>query len=259
MSTLEKKIIKASKLIIDSKKVIVMTGAGISVDSGVPTFQGTEGLWARFGKPKMNAYSDFLKNPESWWDREINHQRSPYVLELRKAIEGSKPNSGHKVLFEMENKNIINAVITQNIDGLHVDAGNKNVCEIHGNRNFLRCIRCDYKFKFEAPLIEKPQNCNLCNGIIKYDSVMFGEPIPKKILENARNIIAGCDLVIAVGTSSTVRPAAGLTWIAKAEGSKIIEINTNQTKLTNECDLVIKGTSTDILKKIFSEVSQLVR
>ena len=84
-----------------------MTGAGISVDSGVPTFQGTEGLWARFGKPKMNAYSDFLKNPESWWDREINHQRSPYVLELRKAIEGSKPNLGHKVLFEMENKNII--------------------------------------------------------------------------------------------------------------------------------------------------------
>ena len=196
MSTLEKKIIKASKLIIKSKKVIVMTGAGISVDSGVPTFQGTEGLWARFGKPKMNAYSDFLKNPESWWDREINHQRSPYVLELRKAIEGSKPNLGHKVLFEMENKNIINSVITQNIDGLHVDAGNKNVCEIHGNRNFLRCIRCDYKLKFEAPLIE---------------------------------------------------------------GSKIIEINTNQTKLTNECDLVIKGTSTNILKKIFSEVNQLVR
>ena len=259
MNLIEKKIIKASKLIIESKKVIVMTGAGISVDSGVPTFQGTEGLWARFGQPKMDAYSDFLKNSESWWVREINHQRSPYVLELRSAIESSKPNLGHKILFELENKNIINAIITQNIDGLHVDAGNKVVCEIHGNRNYLRCIRCDFKIKFKSPLKEKPQNCKLCNGVIKYDSVMFGEPIPKKILENARNIISGCDLVLAIGTSSTVRPAAGLTWIAKAEGSKIIEINTNETKLTNECDLVIRGTSTDILKKIFSEVSQLTR
>ena len=254
MSKLDNKIEKASRLITESKKVVVMTGAGISVDSGVPTFQGTEGLWARFGKPKMNAYSDFLKNPEEWWDREINHQRSPYVLELRSAIENSKPNEGHRILQKLEDKKLINSIITQNIDGLHIDAGNKLVCEIHGNRNFLRCVSCHNKFVFDAPITKKPPNCNLCDGIIKYDSVMFGEPIPKKILDNARNIISGADLIIAVGTSSSVRPAAGLSWIAKAEGSKIIEINTNQTKLTSECDVVIKGSATDILRKIYDGI-----
>tara|TARA_B100000902_G_scaffold386059_1_gene428203 strand:+ start:330 stop:1097 length:768 start_codon:yes stop_codon:yes gene_type:complete len=255
MNELKENVYRASKLILNSKNIVVMTGAGISVDSGVPTFQGTEGLWARFGKPKMNAYSDFLKNPSEWWDREINHQRSPYVLELRKAIENSKPNMGHKILFQLENKKIINSVITQNIDGLHVDAGNKYVCEIHGNRNYLRCVMCDTKIKFKAPLKEKPSKCKICNGLVKYDSVMFGEPIPKKILENARNLISGCDLIIAIGTSSTVRPAAGLAWIAKAEGSKIIEINTNETKLSNECEVILKGSATEILKEIYLEVS----
>ena len=105
MSKLDNKIEKALRLITESKKVVVMTGAGISVDSGVPTFQGTEGLWARFGNQKMNAYSDFLKNPEEWWDREINHQRSPYVLELRSAIENSKPNEGHRI--KLEDKKLI--------------------------------------------------------------------------------------------------------------------------------------------------------
>ena len=259
MSKLDNKIEKASRLITESKKVVVMTGAGISVDSGVPTFQGTEGLWARFGKPKMNAYSDFLKNPEEWWDREINHQRSPYVLELRSAIENSKPNEGHRILQKLEDKKLINSIITQNIDGLHIDAGNKLVCEIHGNRNFLRCVSCHNKFVFDAPITKKPSNCNLCDGIIKYDSVMFGEPIPKKILDNARNIISGADLIIAVGTSSSVRPAAGLSWIAKAEGSKIIEINTNETKLTSECDVVIKGSATDILRKIYDGIINFIQ
>ena len=255
MNKLNEDVYKASKLILNSKNIVVMTGAGISVDSGVPTFQGTEGLWARFGKPKMNAYSDFLKNPNAWWDREINHQRSPYVLELRKAIENSKPNIGHKILYQLENRKIIKSVITQNIDGLHLEAGNKSICEIHGNRNYLRCVMCSKKIKFKAPLKAKPSKCKICNGFVKYDSVMFGEPIPKKILENARNLISGCDLIIAIGTSSTVRPAAGLSWIAKAEGSKIIEINTNDTKLTNECDVVIRGPATEILKEIYQEVS----
>ena len=259
MNDLNNNIEIASKLITESRKVIVMTGAGISVDSGVPTFQGTEGLWARFGKPKMNAYSEFLKNPNEWWGREINHQRSPYVLELRNAIENSRPNEGHNILQSLENKKIINSIITQNIDGLHIDAGNKSVCEIHGNRNFLRCVSCHNKFTFTPPITEQPSNCKLCDGVIKYDSVMFGEPIPKKILDNARSMISGADLIIAIGTSSSVRPAAGLSWIAKSEGSKIIEINTNETKLTNECDVVIKGSATNILKKIYYEIKKVMK
>lgn len=246
-------IYKSVELINISKKIVVMTGAGISVDSGIPTFQGTEGLWARYGKPKMSAFSDFLKEQDSWWDREINHQRSPYVLELRRSIETAKPNIAHTILYEMERRGLLSSIITQNIDGLHVDSGCKNIIEIHGNRHFLRCVKCEIRYEFIPPITERPLPCSNCGGSIKYDSVMFGEPIPKSLLRDAKNIIKEADLLMVIGSSSTVRPAAGLAWIAKTEGAKLIEINISQTKLSSECEIILRGSSSKILPQLFSE------
>ena len=257
LDKIKSNIVKSAELISKSKKVVLMTGAGISVDSGIPTFQGTEGLWSRFGKPKMNAFSEFIKNKDSWWDREINHQRSPYVMELRKAIEKAKPNDAHYAICDIQKLGKINHIITQNIDGLHIESGSKNVIEIHGNRNYLRCIDCENRFRFSSPIFEKPLPCSNCGGVIKYDSVMFGEPIPKLMLKNSKNAIKECDLLIIIGSSSTVRPAAGLSWIAKSDGAKLIEVNINDTKLSSECEIILRGSSTDILPKLYKEISSL--
>ena len=257
LDKIKSNIIKSAELISESKKIVLMTGAGISVDSGIPTFQGTEGLWARFGKPKMNAFSEFIKDDDSWWNREINHQRSPYVMELRKAIEKAKPNDAHFSICDIQKLGKIDHVITQNIDGLHIESGCNNVIEIHGNRNYLRCVGCEKRYKFLPPIIKKPPPCDHCGGIIKYDSVMFGEPIPELILRDSKNAIKDCDLLIVAGSSSTVRPAAGLSWIAKSDGAKLIEININDTKLSSECEIILKGSSTDILPRLYEEIVNL--
>ncbi|MEC7880871.1 MAG: Sir2 family NAD-dependent protein deacetylase [Chloroflexota bacterium] len=257
LDKIKSNIIKSVELISRSKKIVLMTGAGISVDSGIPTFQGTEGLWARFGKPKMNAFSEFIKNDDSWWDREINHQRSPYVMELRRAIERAKPNDAHYAICNIQRLGKIDHVITQNIDGLHVESGCNNVIEVHGNRNYLRCVDCEKRYQFSSPISEKPLPCSNCGGVIKYDSVMFGEPIPKSILKNSKDAIRDCDLLIIIGSSSTVRPAAGFSWIAKSEGAKLIEININDTKLSSECEIILRGSSSEILPSLYQGIASL--
>ena len=238
-----------------SSKTIVMTGAGISVESGIPTFQGTEGLWSRFGKPNMDAFQDFKKFPEKWWEREINHQRSPYVKELRKAIEVAKPNTGHIFLTKLLNHCYISSIITQNIDGLHLDSGATEVIEIHGNRHKLRCLNCCYRVIFLPPLIKPPANCPKCHGIVKYDSVMFGEPIPEDVLKDAKEKFQNSELVIVIGSSSTVRPAAGLSWIAKSNGAKLVEINPNKTKLSEECEIVFRESASTLLPDLWGKIS----
>ncbi len=245
-------ILEAKKIIDTSKYVVAITGAGISVDSGVPTFQGTDGLWTRFGKPSLNSYSDFIKDPDKWWLKEIKYTSSPYINELRKTLELAKPNIGHKILKLMEDMDLIKMLITQNIDGLHQDLGTNNLIEIHGNRNKFRCISCNWRKNREEKKITRiPDPCMRCGKIMKFDSVMFGEPIPKDVLKSSRDSIDYADCVLSIGTSSTVRPAAGLFWIAKSQNAKLIEINISPTKLTNYCDVVINGSTSEILPELF--------
>ena len=253
---MENEILEAVDIIISSKYIVAITGAGISVDSGVPTFQGTDGLWARFGKPSFDSYADFIKDSNKWWQREIEYASAPYINELRKTLELAKPNIGHKILKFMEDLGIIKILITQNIDGLHLKAGTKNLIEIHGNRNKFRCIECGKRMNREKKRITRiPDSCFDCGNVVKFDSVMFGEPIPKDVLKSSRDAIDESDCVIAIGTSSTVRPAAGLFWIAKSQKSKLIEINISSTKLTKVCDVAIKGSSSEILPKLIKIIN----
>lgn len=250
----------AARLILSCEYVIVMTGAGISVESGIPPFRGPSGLWTKHNPPSGNSYQQFLADPEDWWEREMNRAVEPWVSELRKAVIKARPNAGHITLVKMEEAGFVRSLITQNVDGLHADAGTLNLVEIHGSRHYLRCIECENRTpRPNLFAIQPAQPCEKCGGPVKYDSVLFGEPIPPKVLASARAETDKADCVLVVGSSSTVRPAGGLPRIARANGSKLIEINTSATGLSPDCDVVIQAPAETALPGLFAELKDQVR
>ncbi len=258
METMPDGIDLAARVIADSKYVVAMTGAGMSVESGIPPFRGTNGLWTKYGTPSMDGYRQFRADPEAYWDRQINAQIDEHILELREALRNAKPHPGHFALVELVNLGRIKSVITQNIDGLDLKAGmGDQLIEIHGNRSRLRCIGCSKRTDLNdfVPLFI-PDPCDECGQPVKFDAVMFGEPIVPEVMAAAREEIHRADCVVAIGTSATVRPASGLLWVARhrskgaerGNGSmrsdaKLIEINPNPTKLSTICDVVVRVTA----------------
>ena len=246
------------RLIADSNYVVAMTGAGMSVESGIPPFRGTNGLWTKYGTPRMDGYQQFKSDPEAYWNRQINAKIDEHILELREALRNAKPHAGHYALVDLVKRGYIKSVITQNIDGLDLKAGmGDNLIEIHGNRSRLRCIGCAKRTDLNdfVPLFI-PDPCDECGQLVKFDAVMFGEPIVPEVMSAARTEINRADCVVAIGTSATVRPASGLLWIAKhrskgehangnasLQNAKLIEINPNPTKLSGICDVVIRATA----------------
>ena len=245
----------AAEIIAESTYVVVMTGAGMSVESGIPPFRGTNGLWTKYGTPSMDGYRQFRADPEAYWDRQINAQIDEHILELRESLRNAKPHAGHFALVELVNRGYVKSVITQNIDGLDLKAGMGDaLIEIHGNRSRLRCIGCAKRTDLNdfVPLFV-PDPCDECGEPVKFDAVMFGEPIVPEVMSAARTEIDRADCVVAIGTSATVRPASGLLWVAKhrsrghqsngAAGlpdAKLIEINPNPTKLSSICDVIVR-------------------
>ncbi len=247
----------AADLIANSEYVVAMTGAGMSVDSGIPPFRGTNGLWTKYGAPPMDGYRQFKADPEAYWHRQINAQIDDHILELREALRNAEPHTGHYALAELVNRGYIKSVITQNIDGLDLKAGiGDALIEIHGNRSRLRCIGCSKRTDLDdfVPLFV-PDPCNDCGEPVKFDAVMFGEPIVPEVMQAARTEIDRADCVVAIGTSATVRPASGLLWVAKhrSKGGQgdvpnrrdptLIEMNPNPTKLSSICDVVVRSSA----------------
>ena len=190
--------------------------------------------------------------------RQINAQIDEHILELREALRNAKPHAGHFALVELVNRGYVQSVITQNIDGLDLKAGMGDaLIEIHGNRSRLRCIGCSKRTDLNdfVPLF-MPDPCDECGQPVKFDAVMFGEPIVPEVMKAARIEIDRADCMIAIGTSATVRPASGLLWVAKhrskgepangnatSRDAKLIEINPNPTKLSSICDVVVRATA----------------
>ena len=248
----------AAHLIANSNYVVAMTGAGMSVESGIPPFRGTNGLWTKYGTPRMDGYQQFKSDPEAYWNRQINAKIDEHILELREALRNAKPHAGHYALVDLVKRGYIKSVITQNIDGLDLKAGMGDaLIEIHGNRSRLRCIGCAKRTDLSdfVPLFI-PDPCDECGQPVKFDAVMFGEPIVPEVMSAARAEIDRADCVVAIGTSATVRPASGLLWIAKhrskgehangdanLQNAKLIEINPNPTKLSGICDVIIRATA----------------
>ena len=257
---LAESIDQAAAMIAYSDYAVAMTGAGMSVESGIPPFRGVDGLWTRYGTPPMDAYSRFKADPQGYWHREMNREIDAHILELRAALAAAKPHEGHRALARMVRDGALKSVITQNIDGLDERAGITDLIEIHGNRSRLRCTECSERRRLGGFVLDgPPAPCGACGGPVKYDTVMFGEPVPEDTMSAARSQTNTADCMVAIGTSATVRPASGLLWIAKANGARIIEINPNETKLAPIADLAVRGKASMAVPMLARAVSELMR
>lgn len=234
-----------------SEHAVALTGAGMSAESGIPTFRGAGGLWTRLGEPSVNGYERFLADPACWWRHQLDPDADPARTELRRAIDSAKPNPGHYALAALERAGILKAVITQNVDGLHREAGSERVIELHGNRHLARCVSCESRRPRDAFSYETlPPRCPDCGGAVKGDTVMFGEPIPPSVAAASFQTAAACDCVIVCGTSATVYPAANFPRMVKANGGAIIEVNPNPTPLSDFADAALRGASGEILPRL---------
>jgi NAD-dependent deacetylase len=249
------KIRKAAELIKEAQYIIAFTGAGISVESGIPDFRSPGGLWERYNPMEYAAYSSFVTHPEKYWTM---HQ------ELRDLVLNAQPNPAHKVLATLEHKyQKLKAVITQNVDFLHSRAGNTKVLEIHGTTQTSHCMSCNKEFHYTE--VENflnqgkiPPKCPQCEGLIKTNTILFGESLPIDVLEAARNEVAAADLLIVIGSSLTVYPAAALPSIAAQSGSQILIVNFEPTPMDIYADIVINEKAGEIMPKILIALEEIM-
>ena len=256
---LQGEVERAAQLLLTARHVVALVGAGLSVESGIPPFRGPGGLWTRFGEPPMDGYQRFLADPAAHWREQLQGpQDEGPGAEMRKAIEGARPNDGHYALAELERVGVLQHIITQNVDGLHVEAGTTRLVEIHGNRHMLRCIECGLRLpRAEFPVETIPPTCPECGGIVKGDGVMFGEPIPGQLLRTCYEQTALCDCMLLVGTSGTVHPAAAFPQMVKQGDGALIEVNPLLTHLTELCDVVLRGSAAQTLPLLVARVREL--
>jgi NAD-dependent deacetylase len=242
---MEKEILEAKRLLDNSTNVTVLTGAGISAESGIPTFRGETGLWRNFRSEDLATPEAFSKDPKLVWE---------WYEWRRKIVRNAKPNPGHYALAELENQILTFTLITQNIDGLHQLAGSRNIIEMHGNLWQVRCTKCgEIEQNHEVPFRELPPMCGQCQSIGRPNIVWFGEIIPITIIDSALIAIEKCDVMLIVGTSGVVEPAASLGLIAKQAGKPVIEINLEHTPNSGLYDLSIFGKSGEILPLLYSK------
>ena len=228
-------------LIINSRYIIVFTGAGISAESGIPTFRGKGGLWERYDPAKYATITALRKNPDKVWK---------LYKELFYLIKNSKPNPAHYAVSRLEELNIVKSVITQNVDDLHEKAGSKNVIKLHGSYDELRCEKCGHIMKINDIDFDSIPICPICGNTMRPNVVFFGESLPAAELELAFKEASKADLVMAIGTSGVVVPAAYIPWIVKNNNGRVIEINFEPSAITNMADASLFGKAGEILPKI---------
>jgi NAD-dependent deacetylase len=225
---------KVAELLRQSRLAVALTGAGLSVESGIPAFRGTQGLWDRFDPLEYAHIEAFRANPKKVW---------AMLAELGGLVDRARPNPAHRGLARLEEMGYLQAVITQNIDALHQRAGSREVIEFHGNGQRLVCLGCGRPYAQEAVTLENlPPRCS-CGGILKPDVVFFGEPIPPGASEKALAYARQCDVMLVIGTSAVVAPASHLPLIAKQQGARIVEINLERTHLSDTISDVVLETS----------------
>lgn len=210
--------------------VTVLTGAGLSAESGVPTFRGKDGLWNDHKVEELATIGALKDNPQAFWD--FYHYR-------RKMLKEVKPNFGHFALVDFENYFADLNLITQNVDDLHNQAGSKNLIELHGNITRNRCTNCADVTIADSSVTTGIPKCSKCGYLLKPDIVLYGEELDKKSLSKAQEGSAVCEVFFSVGTSSLVEPAASIPYIAKGNGAYLVEINTEETSLTKDADEVV--------------------
>ena len=237
-----------------ARYVVALTGAGLSVESGIPPFRGPGGLWTKHGEPPMNGFERFLANPRKAWEDRLNP--SGPMRELWDALAAAQPNPAHGALVELEDAGVLRALITQNVDNLHRLAGSRRLLEIHGNATLIRCLGCVTRFARDTiDFSVLPPRCPHCGGLLKSDTVSFGEPIPPDVLEGCFEETARADCMIVAGTSATVFPAAQFPMDIWQRGGDLIEVNPYPSELTAMSRYTLQGPAGEVLPRL----AELVR
>ncbi len=250
---LQDAIRKAAEILKKAENVVAFTGAGISVESGIPDFRSRGGLWERFDPGLYASYYTFLEEPHFYWNLE---------KELRKMINDVKPNPAHYALVDLEKMGKLSAIITQNIDMLHQAAGSTvSIYELHGSAAKGHCVHCGMEYSREK-IIEKMEqikdpesdeevpHCDSCKGLVKFDVVLFGESLPAGVFSQAEDAAQNCDAMLVIGSSLAVAPANMLPAIARMTGASIILVNLDAPIMDSGADVHVRGKAGEILPKI---------
>lgn len=229
-----------------ARSIAILTGAGISAESGIPTFRDAlTGLWEQFKPEELATAAAFLANPKRVWE---------WYAWRREKVVDAKPNAGHIALAELERKCIARdanfTLVTQNVDGLHQAAGNRNVVELHGNIRRVKCFDHHHAVESWTESGEIPPRCPRCGSLLRPDVVWFGEPLPEDALETAMQAARNCEVFLSVGTSALVEPAASLPLVARQAGAVVIEVNRESTPLTTAAQISLRGAAGDLLPQL---------
>jgi len=238
---------KTAEIVNRAKKVVAFTGAGISVESGIPDFRGPSGLWEKFDPMEYATIEAFQANPKKVW---------AMLKEMALLLDRSRPNPAHRALADLEEMGRLSSVITQNIDDLHQEAGSRRVIEFHGTGKNLVCVLCGRLYDRRRVRLEAlPPRC-ACSGVLKPNFVFFGEPIPWGAQLEAKEEAGSCDLMLVIGTSAVVSPACDLPVLAKKRGALIVEVNLEETQLTRYIsNWILKGSAGEVMSRVVGAVS----
>jgi NAD-dependent deacetylase len=244
---LERSIEKAASILLESNLTLALTGAGISVESGIPDFRSSGGLWSKYDPAEYATISAFRSNPEKVWEM---------LQEMDSVVSSAKPNKAHLGMGILEEMNLLHHIITQNVDNLHQAAGSKNVIEYHGNASTLSCLWCGKRYNSEEKRTEKSPKCE-CGNFLKPDVVFFGEAIPAGAMNKSFQLASTAQALMVVGTSAVVSPVNNIPTIAKQNGAKIIEINVERTHLTNSLtDVFLEGSAGKVVWALVQELKK---
>ena len=239
-------VARARALLSKARAIVVLTGAGISAESGIPTFRDAlTGMWSRF-KPEDLATPDaFRRDPARVW---------AWYAERRAKVAGVAPNAGHRALAKVEEDAAARGagftLVTQNVDGLHHAAGSRGIHELHGNIRRVKCFDHGHDAPSWDEAGEIPPRCRVCGSMLRPDVVWFGEMLPEGALERALEAAAGCDVFLSVGTSGLVEPAASLAFAALDAGAAVIEVNPDRTPLTSSASIALRGAAGVVLPRL---------
>ena len=240
-------LVQAAQKIKEAGRVIAFTGAGISVESGIPPFRGPDGLWSRYD-PQVLDLSYFQRHPDDSWR---------VIKEIFYDFFGSaRPNPAHDALARLESAGILYGVITQNIDNLHQEAGSRDVIEFHGTSRYLTCLSCQKTLKFQSELFSRmPPSCPDCGGLLKPNFIFFGEGIPPQAYQRSQEETKLADVWLVVGTTGEIMPASMLPIEAHENGALIIEVNLHPSNYTETItDIFLQGRASEVLKTLSDAV-----
>jgi len=242
-------IVQAAAALRNAKCAVAVTGAGISAESGIPTFRGEGGIWEKYSPDEFASIAAYLRDPNKVWQ---------FWRELAGLVKGCRPNAGHVALADLERMGVLRGVITQNVDNLHQAAGSTRVIEYHGNARRLVCLGCHKRKNIDTNNMgDRAPRCPICADLMKPDVVMFGEDIPRHAMFEAHALAEKCDVMIVVGTSAQVYPAAELPFIAKSNGAFIIESNTERTEFSEVVtDAYLEGPAGETLPQLLRALAQ---